>query len=215
MNVRVLLVEDHELVRSGIKTMLEKDPRVEVVGDAANGAEGVEMTRRLRPDIIVLMDIEMPVLNGIEATRQIVREVPETKVIMLTMHDAETHDLQALNAGAVGYVHKNTNPDDLLRAVHTVAKGDPYLSPQSTRRVLSKLQGAGSNGQRSTSSASLTEREKALLGYLARGLSGKEIARELSLSDARVRTVLSELYAKIGVNGKAQAAAYAVEHKLI
>jgi DNA-binding NarL/FixJ family response regulator len=214
MNVRVLLVEDHELVRSGIKTMLEKDPRVEVVGDAANGAEGVEMTRRLRPDI-VLMDIEMPILNGIEATRQIVRVVPETKVIMLTMHDAETHDLQALNAGAVGYVHKNTNPDDLLRAVHTVAKGDPYLSPQSTRRMLSEWQGAAGKGQSSNRGDSLTERERDLLRCLVQGLSSKQIAGELSLSDPRVRALLSDLYSKLGVNGKAQAAAYAVEHRLI
>jgi DNA-binding NarL/FixJ family response regulator len=115
----------------------------------------------------------------------------------------------------VGYLNKNANPDELLRAVHTVAKGDPYLSPQSTRRVLSELQAAGNNGQHSTNSELLTEREKALLRYLARGLSGKEIAQELSLSDARVRALLSELYAKLEVNGKAQAAAYAVEHKLI
>jgi NarL family two-component system response regulator LiaR len=214
MSIRVLLVEDHELVRSGIQTMLEKDPGVEVVGGAANGAEGVEMTRRFRPDI-VLMDIQMPILNGIDATKQILRELPNTKVIMLTMHNAETHDLQALNAGAVGYVHKNTNPDDLLRAVHAVANGDPYLSPQSTRRVLSELQGAGNKGQSSAKSESLTEREIDLLRYLARGLSSKEMAGELSLSNARVRTLLSELYAKLGVNGKAQAAAYAVEKKLI
>ena len=202
------------MVRKSIRNMLEKDPRLEVVGDVANGAEGVEMTRRFRPDI-VLMDIEMPVLNGIEATKQIMREVPGTKVIMLTMYDEETHDLQAYSAGAVGYVHKNADPDDLLLAVHSVAMGHLHLSPQSTRRVLNELQGAGHNGQSSTSSEALTEREKALLSYLTAGLSGKEIAGELGLSEGRVRTLLSKLYAKIGVNGQAPAAAYAVEKKLI
>lgn len=214
MSVRVLLVEDHELVRSGLKTTLEKDSRVQVVGGAANGAEAVELARELRPDII-LMDIQMPVLNGIEATRQIVREVPGAKVIMLTMYLEPDQEIAALRVGALGYVRKDSNPDDLLLAVHTVARGDPYLSSQSTRQVLSEWQGAWDTGQHSTNSESLTEREKALLRYLARGLSSKEIAFELSLSAPRVRTLLSDLYAKVGVNGRAQAAAYAVEHRLI
>jgi DNA-binding NarL/FixJ family response regulator len=213
MSVRVLLVDDHALVRSGLQTTLEKDSRVQVIGGAANGAEGVEMARALRPDI-VLMDIQMPVLNGIEATKQIVREIPETRVIMLTMYQEENQELAALRVGALGYVHKDSNPEDLLRAVHAVAQGDPFLSPQSTRRVLSELRAAGDTGQPSNTGDSITARETALLHCLARGLSSKEIARELSLSDPRVRTLLSDLYAKIGVNGRAQAAAYAVKHKL-
>ncbi len=214
MNVRVLLVEDHELVRSGIQTMLERDPRVEVVGGAANGAEGIEMARRFRPDI-VLMDIQMPILNGIDATRQIVRELPNTKVIMLTMHDAETHDLQALNAGAVGYLHKNTNPDDLLRAVHTVAKGDPYLSPESTRRLITSVQTTGTSGRKPGNGDALTEREIELLRYLAKGLKTKQIATEVGLSESHVRSQLSNAYAKLEVSGAAQAVAHAVEKKLI
>ena len=138
MKVRVLLVEDHQLVRSGIQTMLEKDPNVQVVGGAGDGAQGVELAYELRPDV-VLMDLTLPVLDGIEATRQIVRELPDTKVIVLTAHDPETNDVQAVNAGAVGYLHKNTNPEELLKALHTVANGDPFLSPASTRRVLNQL----------------------------------------------------------------------------
>ena len=156
---------------------------------------------------------DLPLLALVYSLLTLVR--PGTKVIMLTMHEEETHDLQAYSAGAVGYVPKNADPDDLLLAVHSVAMGHLHLSPQSTLRVLNELQSAGHNGQSSTNSDSQTEREKALLRYLAAGLSGKEIAGELRLSEGRVRTLLAKLYAKIGVNGQAQAAAYAVEHKLV
>jgi DNA-binding NarL/FixJ family response regulator len=159
------------------------------------------------------MDITLPVLDGIEATRQIVRELPDTKVIVLTAHDPETNDVQAVSAGAMGYLHKNTDPEELLKAVHTVANGELFLSPASTRRVLNKLH-HGENGQASPDGVRLTERDKKLLRWLAQGLQDKEIAQELLLSESRVRNLLSALYAKLRVRGRAQAAAYAVEHKL-
>jgi DNA-binding NarL/FixJ family response regulator len=214
MSIRILLVDDHTLVRSGLQTTLEKDPEVQVVGEAANGAEGVEMARRLRPDI-VLMDIQMPVLNGIEATRQIVREMPEIKVIMLTMYEEENQELAALRVGALGYVHKDSNPADLLKAVHVVAGGDAFLTPQSTRRMLTTLHSGSGNMAASSDRDALTAREIELLRYLAKGLSSKQMAQELSLSDSHVRNLLSALYIKVGANGRAQAAAYAVEMKLL
>src|SRR5689334_2034656 len=113
---------------------------MEIVGEAGDGVQAVVLAQERRPDI-VLMDIQMPGLNGIEATKQIVREVPEAKVIMMTMYKEESQELAALRVGALGYVHKDTNPADLLKAVHSVARGDPYLTPQSMRRMLSKLQG--------------------------------------------------------------------------
>ena len=214
MIIRIILVDDHTLVRSGLKTTLEKDPDVQVVGEAANGAEGVELARRLRPDI-VLMDIQMPILNGIEATRQIVHEMPEIKVIMLTMYKEENQELSALRVGALGYVNKDSNPADLLNAVHVVANGDAFLTPQSTRRMLNTLQSSRGNVDAPPDREFLTEREIELLRYLAKGFSSKQIAHELSLSNSHVRNLLSALYVKLGVNGRAQATAYAVEMKLI
>lgn len=215
MSVRVLLVDDHEYLRLGLHTALRKDSRVQVVGEAADGAEGVEMARQLRPDV-VLMDIQMPVLNGIEATRQIVREMPDTKVIMLTMHKEENQELAALRVGALGYLHKDSEPADLLRAIHTVANGAAFLTPQSVHRVLSKLQSVENNvvSEELEPSISLSKREIELLGLLGRGLSNKEIAQQLSLSESRVRNQLSDLYQKIQVSGRAQAAVYAVEQRL-
>lgn len=187
---------------------------MQVVGEAANGAEGIELARQLHPDII-LMDIQMPILNGIEATKQIVSEMPDIKVIMLTMFQEENQELSALRVGALGYVNKDSNPADLLRAVHLVANGDAFLTPQATRRMLSTFQSRQLHIEAPPDHVILEEREIELLRYLARGLSSKQIAQELSLSDSYVRNLLSALYVKLEVNGRAQAAAHAVEMKLI
>ena len=136
MSIRVLLVDDHQMLRVGLCTMIGEASDIEVVGEAADGATAVELTRRLQPDV-VLMDIQLPGLNGVEATRRIVREMPEVKVVMLTMYREENQALEALRVGAMGYLHKDTNHDELLGTIRSVAAGEAMLTPQLAARVLS------------------------------------------------------------------------------
>lgn len=216
MSIRVLLVDDHKYLRMGLNTAISRDSTVQVVGEAADGAEGVEMAHRLRPDV-VLMDIQLPVLNGIEATRQIVRELPDVKVIMLTMYKEENQELAALRVGALGYLHKDSDPSDLLKAIHTVAGGAAFLTPQSVHRVLTKLHSEEENAQPALQEPriALTDRETDLLRLLGKGLSNKEIARQLTLSESHIRNQLSGLYPKIQVSGRIQAAMYAVAQRIV
>lgn len=216
MSVRVLLVDDHQLVRLGLRTAISRDTTIQVVGEAVDGAEGVEMTRQFCPDV-VLMDIQMPVLNGIEATRQIAHEMPEVKVIMLTMYNEGKLPMEALRAGAVGYLHKDDDPAMLLQAIHKVAEGEGFLTPMLARQVLAKLHRSQEDAISQTTEAVilLTEREIELLRLVSAGSINKQIAQQLSLSEFSVRNQLSELYQKIQVKSRAQAAAYAVERKLI
>lgn len=215
MNVRVLLVDDHRLFRAGLHTAISRDSTVQVVGEAADGAEGVEMARQLQPDV-VLMDIQMPVLNGIEATKQIAQELPNVKVLLLTMYKEGKLPVEALRAGAVGYLHKDDEPANLLKAIHSVAAGEAFLTPLLARQVLAKLHKRQTKALSQTTAPQdqLTEREMDLLRFVAAGMSNREIAQEMSLSDSRIRNQLSELYRKIQVKGRAQAAAYAVEQML-
>lgn len=216
MSVRVLLVDDHQLVRLGLRTAISRDSTMQVIGEATDGAEGVEMARRLRPDV-VLMDIQMPVLNGIEATRQITQELPDVKVLILTMYNEGNLPMEALGAGAVGYLHKDDDPAMLLQAIHKVAEGEGFLTPLLARQVLAKLHRnqQGTISQTTEAEILLTEREIELLRLVAAGLINKQIAQQLSLSEFSVRNQLSELYQKIQVKSRAQAAAYAVERRLI
>jgi DNA-binding NarL/FixJ family response regulator len=216
MSIRVLLADDHQMLRVGISTLIGQDPAIQIVGEAADGATAVELARRLQPDV-VLMDIQMPGLNGVEATRRIVHEMSDVKVIMLTMYKEENQGLEALRVGAMGYLHKDANAAELLDTIHSVAAGEAVLSRQLATRLLATLRTtegsdhvqAGSGGTR------LTEREIILLRAVAQGRTNKEIAELLSLSESRVRNQLSEIYRKIQVGGRSQAAAYAVEKGLV
>lgn len=216
MTVRVLLVDDHNLMRLALRTAISRDTTIQVVGEAVNGAEGVELARQLRPDV-VLMDIQLPVLNGVEATRQIAKEMPEVKVIMLTMYNEGKLPLEALRVGAVGYLHKDDNPTQILEAIHTVAAGEAFLTPQLARQVLGRFHKSDESEQEKSMGESrrLTPREVTLLQLVKEGLSNKEIARHLGLSDSRVRNQLSDVYQKIQVSGRTQAAMYADEQELL
>lgn len=216
MSIRVLLVDDHQLMRVGLHTMIGRDPGIQIVGEAADGATGVELARRLRPDV-VLMDIQLPGLNGVEATRRIVRELPDVKVIMLTMYREENQALEALRVGAMGYLHKDADPVELRDAIRAVAAGQAVLTPHLAARVLVTLHRIEGNDhvQAASAGAELTEREIILLRAVAQGLSNKQIADQLVLSESRVRNQLSEIYRKIQVADRTQAAMYAVEKGLV
>ena len=216
MSIRVLLADDHQMLRVGISTLIRQDPGIQIVGEAADGATAVELARRLQPDV-VLMDIQMPGLNGVEAARRIVREMSTVKVIMLTMYTEENQGLEALRVGAMGYLHKDANAAELLDTIHSVAAGEAVLSRQLATRLLATLRTTEGNDhvQAGTVGTHLTEREIILLRAVAQGRTNKEIAEQLSLSESRVRNQLSEIYRKIQVGGRSQAAAYAVEKGLL
>ena len=216
MSIRVLLADDHQMLRVGISTLIGQDPAIQIVGEAADGATAVELARRLQPDV-VLMDIQMPGLNGVEATRRIVREMSNVKVIMLTMYKEENQGLEALRVGAMGYLHKDANAAELLDTIHSVAAGEAVLSRQLATRLLATLRTTEGNDhvQAGSVGPNLTEREITLLRAVAQGRTNKEIAEQLSLSESRVRNQLSEIYRKIQVGSRSQAAAYAVEKGLL
>jgi DNA-binding NarL/FixJ family response regulator len=212
MNIRILLVDDHKLVRVGLCMVLEQDSSIQIVGEAVDGATAIELAHRLHPDV-VLMDIQLPGLNGVEATRRIVHDLPHVKVIMLTMYREENQALEALRVGAMGYLHKDAEPQEVLDMIRAVAGGDAVLSPQLAARVLITLQeSVGRNPVRSGSAGvHLTEREVALLRLVAQGLSNKKIGEVLGISGSRVRNQLSEVYRKIQVADRTQAALYAAQ----
>jgi DNA-binding NarL/FixJ family response regulator len=216
MSIRVLLVDDHQMLRVGLCTMIGDASDIEVVGEAADGATAVELTRRLQPDV-VLMDIQLPGLNGVEATRRIVREMPEVKVVMLTMYREENQALEALRVGAMGYLNKDTNADELFGTIRSVAAGQAMLTPQLAAGVLKMLHNFEGHdlAPLDTEGTKLTEREIVLLRAVARGQSNKEMAAELGLSTSTVRNQLSDIYHKIQVADRTQAAVYAVEKGLL
>ena len=160
MSIRVLLVDDHKLTRLGLQTALSRDQGIQVVGEAVDGATAVELARQLRPDV-VLMDIQLPGLNGVEATRRIVQELPDVKVIMLTMYREEQQAVEALRVGAMGYLHKDADPDELLDAIRTVAAGQAVMTPELATRVLGTLQRMQGQdlAQAEPAGAKLSERE--------------------------------------------------------
>jgi DNA-binding NarL/FixJ family response regulator len=184
--IRVLLADDQALVRAGFKALLDAQDDIEVVGEAADGAEAVELALRERPDVVV-MDIRMPVLDGIAATERITAEHPGTRVLILTTFDLDEYVYDALRAGASGFLLKDTPPDELIAAIHVVARGDALIAPAITRRLISEF--ARRPSPRGDSRLEeLTAREREVLGLVARGMSNAEIAAELVLGDATIKT---------------------------
>jgi DNA-binding NarL/FixJ family response regulator len=211
----VLIADDQALVRSGLRLLLETRG-IAVVGDASNGREAVELARRTSPDV-VLMDIRMPVLDGIAATREIVQSGIPTRVLVLTTYDLDEYVYGALRAGAAGFLLKTTPPDMLAAGVETVASGDALLAPSLTRRLIEEhiRRPPAAPGGVPPELSGLTERELDVLRHIAQGLSNDEIARALFITEATVKTHMNRLLAKLGLRGRVQAVVLAYETGLV
>jgi NarL family two-component system response regulator LiaR len=210
--IRVLLVDDHAVVRKGMRALLERELGVEVVGEAEDGEEAVHVADRLRPDVI-LMDLEMPRLNGIEATRQISASRAESRVVVLTSHAADEDVFPALKAGALGYLLKHSAPEDVVQAIYRAHRGETVLHPAIARMVLQELNRPAQPRQTRTTEP-LSEREVEVLRLLARGLSNQEIADTLVVGEATVRSHVSSILRKLQLASRTQAALYALREGL-
>jgi DNA-binding NarL/FixJ family response regulator len=213
MTTRVLLADDQELVRAGFRMILETQADIEVVGDAGDGVEAVAVTRRLQPDV-VLMDIRMPNLDGLQATKQLMAAGSASRVVILTTFDLDEYVYQALSAGASGFLLKNAPPEQLIGAVRVVAAGDALLAPSITRRVIQQFARLPVPGG-ADALAGLTERERQVLQLVARGLSNAEIAAELFVSDATVKSHVAHLLSKLRLRDRVQAVVLAYESGLV
>jgi DNA-binding NarL/FixJ family response regulator len=208
---RVLIADDDDLMRAGLAELLTVDPGIEVAGQAATGREAVEQARRLTPDV-VLMDVRMPDLDGIAATRELARVAPGVRVLILTTFEQDDYVFGALRAGASGFLLKRTRPEELLAAVHTIAAGDSLLSPSVTRRVIDRM------AQQPTPEladqarlAALTPREREVLERIARGLSNREIAAALAVEESTIRTHVKRILMKLELRDRIQAVIFAYE----
>jgi NarL family two-component system response regulator LiaR len=209
-SIRVLLVDDHMVVRKGIRALLATESDIEVVGEAENGREAVTEVERLRPDVI-LMDLVMPEMDGIEAIRHIVTHQPEARILVLTSFAADDKVFPAVKAGALGYLLKDSSPEELVGAIHQVYRGESSLHPTIARKLLQEL-AHPSDGP--ATSEPLTEREVEVLQWVARGRSNREIADHLVISEATARTHVSNILRKLHLASRTQAALYALREGL-
>jgi two-component system, NarL family, response regulator LiaR len=207
MTIRILVVDDHSVVRQGLKMFLGLDPELEVIGEAVDGADGVQKAKELKPDV-VLMDLLMPVMDGITAIGILRRDLPETEVIALTSVLEDSSVIGAVRAGAMGYLLKDTESDELRRAIKAAAAGQVQLSPKAAARLMREVRAPDSP-------ETLTERETEVLRLLARGRSNKEIAYDLTIGEKTVKTHVSNILSKLGVPSRTQAALYAVRIGLV
>jgi DNA-binding NarL/FixJ family response regulator len=216
MSVRVLLADDQALVRSGFRMILESRPEIEVVGEAEDGFEAIEATRRLLPDVI-LMDVRMPNLDGVEATRRLVARGTESRILILTTFDLDEYVYEAIRAGASGFLLKDVRPQELVDAIHVVAKGDALLAPSITRRLLDRFaeQAPQDRAKPPPQLESLTERELEVLKLVAKGWSNAELAEKLFLSETTVKTHVSSVLRKLGLRDRVQAVVVAYEAGLV
>ncbi|WP_412873512.1 response regulator [Curtobacterium poinsettiae] len=225
-DLTIVLADDQELVRAGFRVILESEPGLRVVGEASDGARAVEAVQALRPDVVCL-DVQMPGVDGLEAARRIAALPDPPAVLILTTFDSDDALFQALEAGASGFLLKNASPERLIDAVRTVAAGDALLAPDVTRRVISRATAttlpetrpepattatAATSGREALTAAGLTERETEVLRLLARGLSNAEIAAELYVGDATVKTHVSNVLQKLALRDRIQAVVWAFEH---
>ena len=215
MSIRVLICDDQALVRAGFRAILGSRPEIEIVGEAENGAEAVALAERRRPDVI-LMDIRMPLLDGVEATRRLVAEGSPARILVLTTFDLDEYVHAAIRAGASGFLLKDVTPAELVEAIRIVAGGDSLLAPSVTRRLLERFAVTLPPGDQSSEVLGrLTARETEVLRLLAGGLSNAEIASELVVSEATVKTHISSLLRKLGLRDRVQAVILAYETGLV
>ncbi|MEU1724526.1 response regulator transcription factor [Nonomuraea sp. NPDC005692] len=216
MTIRLLIADDEALLRMAFRMVLDAEPDLHVAGEAAEGEQAALLARRLRPDV-VLMDVRMPGLDGIEATRRIVRDCPASRVLILTTFDLDEYAFAGLKAGAAGFLPKNTPPADLLSAIRSVAAGEAVLSPRVTRRLLDRFapQLTPAPREQHRLLGLLTAREHDVLVQVARGLSNAEVAAALHLAEATVKTHLSRVLLKLGLRHRAQVVVFAYESGLI
>ena len=209
---RILLVDDHEVVRLGLRTLLEKNPNFEVVAEAATAREAVEKTKTHKPDVIV-MDIRLKGGSGIEATQEITEKYPDTREIMLTSDAEDDMLFSAIRAGAAGYVLKQIGGDDLIDAIEAVGRGEALLDPAVTQRVFQEVRKAARE-EEASAFADLTQQEMHVLQLVSEGRTNRQIAELLFLGEGTVRNYVSSILSKLNVRNRAEAAAYAVEHNL-
>jgi DNA-binding NarL/FixJ family response regulator len=214
--IRVLIADDEALVRGGFRVLIETEPGMVVVGEAADGATAVELTRQTHPDV-VLMDIRMPAVDGLSATHQIAADpdLAGVHVLILTTFDHDEYVIEALGAGAAGFLIKNTEPRQLLHGIRVVAGGEALLSPGLTRRLIARLTTRTSPRLDAATLAQLTTRERQIVGLVAHGLSNTDIATALTISHATAKTHVSRAMAKLGARDRAQLVALAYQHRLV
>jgi DNA-binding NarL/FixJ family response regulator len=211
---RVLIADDDDLMRAGLAELLSGDVSIEIVGEAATGREAVERARRLDPDV-VLMDVRMPDVDGIEATRELSRAAARARVLILTTFEQDDYIVGALSAGASGFLLKRTRPEELIAAVHTIGGGDSLLSPSVTRRVIDRMARQPSPELDEAKLGVLTPRERDVLELIARGLSNREIAIKLTVEESTVRTHVKRILTKLGLRDRVQAVIFAYESGII
>ena len=209
--IRVLLVDDHVLFRSGVKTLLERSDGFEVVDETGDGLEGIKRARSLKPDV-VLLDLNMPGVGGLEAVKAIVEEAPEVRVLMLTVSEDAADLMDALRSGASGYLLKNIEMEELVSAIRRAAAGDSVVSPQMTAKLIQGVRDQPRISDKAIERDRFSPRERDILACLARGESNKEIARALDLAESTVKIHVQNILKKLGVTSRVQVALYAVEH---
>jgi len=211
MPIKVLLADDHGLVREGLKKLIEEESDIRVVGEASDGFEVLEMAAELKPDVI-LMDINMPVTDGVEATREVLRRLPDTRVIVVTMHNEDSHAVRAIQAGARGYLLKNSKSSEIVAAIRAVYRGASLVDPMMMTKVLAEFRRVTAQSGTGDGLCGLTEAEMSILKLLTGGASNKEIARRMGLANSTVKNKLSVLFSKIDASDRTQAAIFALRH---
>ena len=214
--LRIFLIDDHNLFRSGVKALLARQPDFEVVGEAADGLEGLKRAKQLKPDV-VLLDLNMPGISGREAVKMLVEELPRTQVLMLTVSEDAEDLMDTLKSGARGYLLKNIDADYLVESIRRAARGEAVMSPQMTSKLVRGLQTGGAEVvlPQAAVKDKVSPREREVLALLARGASNKEMARELQLAESTIKIHVQNILRKLNLSSRVQAAVYAVEHGIV
>ncbi|MFZ5942651.1 MAG: response regulator [Bacillota bacterium] len=214
MGIKLLIADDHALLREGLVKILSLEEEIEIIAEASRGDEAINLTRKLKPDVI-LMDINMPGVNGIEATKIIKQEMPEIGVIALTIHDDEEYIFELVRVGVSGYVLKDIQPERLIAAIKDVAAGKSVIHPEITAKLLGEFNRLSERKLRPSSNDELTSREVDVLQLIAKGLANKDIANSLYISEKTVKNHITNIFRKLNVEDRTQAALYAIKNKLV